>query len=67
MISFVRDISWLDIGKIGAVIVFIAIVMATTNGVNLTDGLDGLATGAVHDGLRRLHDHRVLAVPPLVR
>jgi phospho-N-acetylmuramoyl-pentapeptide-transferase len=45
-ISFVRDLSWLDIGKIGAVIVTIAIVMATTNGVNITDGLDGLATGA---------------------
>jgi phospho-N-acetylmuramoyl-pentapeptide-transferase len=46
MISFVRDISWLNIGKIGAVILFVAIVMGTTNGVNLTDGLDGLATGS---------------------
>jgi len=46
MISFVRDINALEIGKVAAVIVFIAIVMGTTNGVNLTDGLDGLATGA---------------------
>jgi phospho-N-acetylmuramoyl-pentapeptide-transferase len=45
MISFVRDIGWLDIGKVAAVILFVAIIMGTTNGVNLTDGLDGLATG----------------------
>ena len=45
-ISFVRDISWLDVGKVGAVIVFVFVVMAMSNGVNLTDGLDGLATGA---------------------
>ena len=45
-ISFIRDMSWLDIGKVGAVILFVFVVMATTNGVNLTDGLDGLATGA---------------------
>ena len=44
-ISFVRDIHWLDIGKVAAVILFILVVMATTNAVNLTDGLDGLATG----------------------
>ncbi len=45
-VSFVRDINWLDLGKVGAVVLFIAVVMSTTNGVNLTDGLDGLATGA---------------------
>lgn len=44
-LSFVRDISWLNIGQVGAIVVFIAIVMAATNAVNLTDGLDGLATG----------------------
>ncbi len=44
-ISFVRDIDWLEISKVGAVIVFIFIVMAMSNAVNLTDGLDGLATG----------------------
>jgi len=43
-ISFVRD-TWLDIGKVAAVVLFVAIVMASTNAVNLTDGLDGLATG----------------------
>ncbi len=44
-ISFVRDIDWLNVSKIGAVILFIFIVMAMSNAVNLTDGLDGLATG----------------------
>ncbi|ADD43666.1 phospho-N-acetylmuramoyl-pentapeptide-transferase [Stackebrandtia nassauensis] len=45
-LSFVRDIDWLQLSKIGAVIMFVLVVMATSNGVNLTDGLDGLATGA---------------------
>ncbi|WFE41443.1 phospho-N-acetylmuramoyl-pentapeptide-transferase [Micromonospora sp. WMMD998] len=45
-LSFIRDIPALEIGKVGAVIVIIMVVMAATNGVNLTDGLDGLATGA---------------------
>ncbi|EWM68521.1 MULTISPECIES: phospho-N-acetylmuramoyl-pentapeptide-transferase [Micromonospora] len=45
-LSFIRDIPALEIGKIGSVIVIIMVVMAATNGVNLTDGLDGLATGA---------------------
>jgi len=45
-ISFIRDISWLDVGKVGSVLVFIFVIMAMSNGVNLTDGLDGLATGA---------------------
>ncbi|MBQ1050362.1 phospho-N-acetylmuramoyl-pentapeptide-transferase [Verrucosispora sp. WMMD703] len=45
-LSFIRDIPALDVTKIGAVIIFIFVVMAATNGVNLTDGLDGLATGA---------------------
>ncbi len=44
-ISFVRDIPWLEVGKVGAVILFIFVVMAMSNAVNLTDGLDGLATG----------------------
>ncbi|WP_213453999.1 phospho-N-acetylmuramoyl-pentapeptide-transferase [Rhizomonospora bruguierae] len=45
-LSFVRDISLLDVGKVGSVIIFVVIVMGASNGVNLTDGLDGLATGA---------------------
>lgn len=44
-LSFVREIPAAEIGKIGMVAVFVLIVMATSNSVNLTDGLDGLATG----------------------
>jgi phospho-N-acetylmuramoyl-pentapeptide-transferase len=45
-LSFIKEIDWLNLGKIGAVVVFIFVVLSATNGVNLTDGLDGLATGA---------------------
>ena len=45
-ISFIRDVSWLDVGKVGSVLVFVFVIMSMSNGVNLTDGLDGLATGA---------------------
>ncbi|GAB2549608.1 phospho-N-acetylmuramoyl-pentapeptide-transferase [Brachybacterium huguangmaarense] len=61
-ISFVRDISWLDLdlaqnwqipAALATVIGFVLfaiwanfLVAAWGNGVNLTDGLDGLATGA---------------------
>jgi phospho-N-acetylmuramoyl-pentapeptide-transferase len=45
-ISFVKDVRWLTIGKVGAVVLFVFVVMAMSNAVNLTDGLDGLATGA---------------------
>ena len=45
-ISFVRDIDWFNVGKIASVIIFIFVVMAMSNAVNLTDGLDGLATGS---------------------
>lgn len=52
-ISFVHDIPWLDFAAFGTVAAFILfalwanfLVAAWSNGVNLTDGLDGLATGA---------------------
>jgi len=55
-ISAVRDVPALDIGRIATAVPAIAIILyliwinllatATTNGVNVTDGLDGLATGA---------------------
>jgi phospho-N-acetylmuramoyl-pentapeptide-transferase len=45
-LSFVKDIHWLDITKVGALLLFVFVVMAMSNAVNLTDGLDGLATGA---------------------
>jgi phospho-N-acetylmuramoyl-pentapeptide-transferase len=53
MISGVRDISWLDLAIFGPIVggILFAIwtIMITTsasNGVNVADGLDGLATGA---------------------
>ncbi|MGI8760602.1 MAG: phospho-N-acetylmuramoyl-pentapeptide-transferase [Jatrophihabitantaceae bacterium] len=45
-ISYVRDIGSLAIGSVGFVILAYVIVAATSNAVNLTDGLDGLAAGA---------------------
>ncbi|HEY1093999.1 MAG TPA: phospho-N-acetylmuramoyl-pentapeptide-transferase [Glycomyces sp.] len=45
-ISFTQDIEKLNITKIGMVVLIVLLVNATANGVNLTDGLDGLATGA---------------------
>lgn len=52
-VSAVRDIDWLDFavfGTVGAVIVFVIwtniIAVSASNGVNVADGLDGLATGA---------------------
>lgn len=44
-LSTVRDTS-LKLGPILVVVWIIFLVTATSNGVNLTDGLDGLATGA---------------------
>jgi len=44
-ISFVTDLDWLYVTKVGALVLFIFVVMAMSNAVNLTDGLDGLATG----------------------
>jgi phospho-N-acetylmuramoyl-pentapeptide-transferase len=45
-LSFVRDIGVLGLSAVGFVVVAYVIVTATSNAVNLTDGLDGLAAGA---------------------
>lgn len=45
-ISFLRDIPWLYLPFILAVIWILFLVMAWSNAVNLTDGLDGLAAGS---------------------
>ncbi len=45
-ISFLRDLSWLALPMGVAVLVIWFIITAESNAVNLTDGLDGLATGA---------------------
>jgi len=45
-ISFLREIQWLSLPIILAIALIWLIVTATSNAVNLADGLDGLATGA---------------------
>ncbi|SHN47649.1 phospho-N-acetylmuramoyl-pentapeptide-transferase [Cryptosporangium aurantiacum] len=44
-LSFTRDVSWAHLTQVGAALFFAFVVIAAANGVNLTDGLDGLATG----------------------
>jgi len=51
-ISFARDLPWANLAFMGPIVGAVLFVIwanliatATTNGVNLTDGLDGLATG----------------------
>ena len=44
-LSFLRDTS-IKLGLVALIIWVVFMVTATSNGVNLTDGLDGLATGA---------------------
>ncbi len=46
-VSFLRDIEWLDELPIIIVVLWVLLLIAAaSNGVNLTDGLDGLASGA---------------------
>jgi len=45
-ISFIRDVPWLAVGAIGFVVLAYLVVSAASNAVNLTDGLDGLASGS---------------------
>ncbi|MDO5676543.1 MAG: phospho-N-acetylmuramoyl-pentapeptide-transferase [Propionibacteriaceae bacterium] len=45
-VSFLRDIPWLVLPFIVAVVFIIFLIAAWSNAVNLTDGLDGLAAGS---------------------
>ena len=45
-ISFIRDLGWLTLPTAVAVVFIWLMITAESNAVNLTDGLDGLATGA---------------------
>ena len=45
-VSFLREIEWLALPMVLALVLIWLIITATSNAVNLTDGLDGLATGA---------------------
>ena len=44
-VSFVRDTA-INVGAVGFVVWAYVMISATSNGVNLTDGLDGLASGS---------------------
>lgn len=44
-VSFLRDIQWLQLPVFLAIIWVVFIIAAMSNGVNLSDGLDGLSTG----------------------
>jgi phospho-N-acetylmuramoyl-pentapeptide-transferase len=44
-VSFVRDVAGLGLGTAGFIVWALLMIAATSNGVNLTDGLDGLASG----------------------
>jgi phospho-N-acetylmuramoyl-pentapeptide-transferase len=45
-LSNVRDIGAIGLGSVGFLVLAYVIIAATSNAVNLTDGLDGLAAGA---------------------
>jgi len=45
-VSFLYDIGWLSLGPVVFVIFSYLVIAGWSNAVNLTDGLDGLATGA---------------------
>lgn len=44
-VSFLRDLSWLQLPFALAIVWIVFVIAAMSNGVNLSDGLDGLATG----------------------
>jgi phospho-N-acetylmuramoyl-pentapeptide-transferase len=46
-LSFVRDYRGWSLGAVGFVVLAYLVITATSNAVNLTDGLDGLATGSM--------------------
>ncbi len=45
-VSFIRDIEWLTLPAVLAVVLCWLVITGTSNAVNITDGLDGLAAGA---------------------
>ena len=66
-ISFIRDLPGWTLPSVLVVLLILVMIAGASNAVNLTDGLDGLATGAIDDGLRRLHAGQHLAEQPVVR
>ena len=64
-VSFVRPTA-IALGALFVVWAFF-VLTGSSNAVNLTDGLDGLAAGSVDPGIGRVHLHQLLAVPAHVR
>jgi phospho-N-acetylmuramoyl-pentapeptide-transferase len=71
-LSFVRDYAGFGLGTAGFVVLAYLIITATSNAVNLTDGLDGLASGTsvmvlaayVMVGVWQFGNSCVLSSPP---
>ena len=66
-ISFIRDYEGFALPTVLVMLLIWVIVTGTSNAVNLTDGLDGLATGRLHPGVRGLHARQHLAEQPVLR
>ena len=66
-LSYVREIATVTLAPAVFVLFCVLIVSAWSNAVNFTDGLDGLAAGAMAMVMRGLRAHHVLAVPQRVR
>ncbi|MCL1906714.1 MAG: phospho-N-acetylmuramoyl-pentapeptide-transferase [Propionibacteriaceae bacterium] len=45
-LSFLRDVPWLHLGVVGAIIWMVFLICGFSNAANLTDGADGLLTGS---------------------
>ena len=66
-LSFIRDFDSFALPTVIVILLIWLIITGTSNAVNLTDGLDGLAAGASVDGVRRLHAGEHLAEQPVLR
>jgi len=66
-LSFTRfSLPGWNLTSIGWIVLAILVIISSSNAVNLTDGLDGLAAGSGTFWLRRVGDHRLLAIPSLL-
>ena len=67
-LGFTRfDHPGLELGNLGWSVLAVLLILATTNAVNLTDGLDGLAAGSAIFVVRRVRGDRLLGLPPSAR
>ena len=65
-LSFTRASAMgMSLGKVGWVVFAVLVMVGSSNAVNITDGVDGLAAGVEHLLLRRAVDHGLLDLPAL--